>query len=339
MAKENEERAARVRAEISEEHKEMAEVHDDTLDGDAHKNDDNYDFMAAENRKRAKRARKAAAAAARKAAREKRGGVPSRADFLAEEEENRKKPKKFDQDGNTESDSSDSDLEWRHGWDEHIPEESAISKKMEIRKFAQIQGEDEGIEDTLFQSSEDNVEDGKKGHNDNFAENLSPDEHPGLSKVFGNFEVTLVPKGYAGKIEAQKKIAAATRRREIAAAKRKHEFARRRAEEEGDESGIAAAMSAVASIEKALEKEKQEEDEAVARKSRGAKPRVEGEVDWKSTSPPSEIRKRAANAVAVTGDVDDAKWRIGHSLSLKKQTLKVLIHCSMLLSMLATTPV
>ena len=38
-------------------------------------------------------------------------------------------------------------------------------------------------------------------------------------------------------------------------------------------------MSAVASIEKALEKEKQEEDEAVARKSRGAKPRVEGEVD------------------------------------------------------------
>ena len=30
-----------------------------------------------------------------------------------------------------------------HGWDEHIPEESAISKKMEIRKFAQIQGEDE----------------------------------------------------------------------------------------------------------------------------------------------------------------------------------------------------
>ena len=42
----------RVRAEISEEHKEMAEVHDDTLDGDAYKNDDNYDFMAAENETR-----------------------------------------------------------------------------------------------------------------------------------------------------------------------------------------------------------------------------------------------------------------------------------------------
>ena len=108
------------------------------------------------------------------------------------------------------------------------------------------------------------------------SDSIVSDDVPGLARVFGNFEVTLVPKGYAAKAEAQEKSKVASRRRRIAAAKRKQEFARRRAEEEGNEAGIAAALSASACIDEAVKQEKEKEVEAMARKARGAKPRVEG---------------------------------------------------------------
>ena len=314
IEKENEERAARIKEEIAEEHKEAAEVHDDTLDGDGHKNDDNYDFMAAEKRKRAKRARKAAAADARRAAREKRGGLPSREDILAEENE---KKKKYDKNGNTESDSSDSDLEWRHGWDEHIPEEVAVSQEMYERKLSKIQGEDVASEDTLFPSSNKDIE---------FESSLGQDSvvvnTPNTAKVFGNFEVKLVPKGFAAQTKAQKKSNAARRRREIAAAKRKQEFARRRAEEDGDEDGVKAAIMAIASIDDKIEEEEILKKEAIAERRRGAQPRVVGEVDWHRSSPPREISKQAANTINAKSTVDNAKWLVGNSLSLKEAQMQ-----------------
>ena len=203
---------------------------------------------------------------------------------------------------------------------------------MHERKLAQIEGEDEGIEDTLFPLSavgatdHEGKEDVNAHENENentvdlygHSDSIVSDDVPGLARVFGNFEVTLVPKGYAAKAEAQEKSKVASRRRRIAAAKRKQEFARRRAEEEGNEAGIAAALSASACIDEAVKQEKEKEVEAMARKARGAKPRVEGTVDWRRSSPPGEIRKRVANAVGVTGDVDDSKWLIGNSLSLKE---------------------
>ena len=61
----------------------------------------------------AKAARKAAEKAAKEAAKEARGGIPDPT---------------FTDSENEEGNSSDSDLEWRHGWEDDLPDEETVQQ-------------------------------------------------------------------------------------------------------------------------------------------------------------------------------------------------------------------
>jgi len=61
----------------------------------------------------AKAARKAAGKAAKEAAKEARGGIPDPT---------------FTDSENEEGNSSDSDLEWRHGWEDDLPDEETVQQ-------------------------------------------------------------------------------------------------------------------------------------------------------------------------------------------------------------------
>ena len=71
-------------------------------------------FFSGENKARAKQAKKAAAKAARESAKQARGGIPD--------------PLDLDSDAASDN-SSDSDLDWRYGWEDDLPDETILQEK------------------------------------------------------------------------------------------------------------------------------------------------------------------------------------------------------------------
>ncbi len=364
-AREAAEREQHVREEIAHEHEEedearrrirnglrrgagkdpeadLADLHGnaDTDDAARAKTEDMYDFRAEENRLRAKKARKAAAAASREAARRERGGLALPEDAY-----------KDDKSGG-ESDSSDSDLEWRHGWDEHMPSPKSLRRKRQSQRpslgaAAEDAGEgqyhpsdDSDFEEhvggnTLVDQDANALED--SGTAAGRRRSLSRERSPSMAasagdadamamldpeeqlrqdeaniehgvKVFGNFEVTLVPNGYMSrKREADAKAALRKERlMKLEARRKKIEAAKAAATVAGESDGTRESKATSSPGRPTLSKP------AITTPAA----QKEEQCDWRRSAPPAEITKRAANSAASKDGVDASKWLVGHSVSI-----------------------